>query len=96
MPITLSAQKKMRQDKKRRLTNLRTITKLKGILVKSRKKPSADNLQAAYSVIDRAAKKKVIHKNKASRLKSRLAKKKIAEKPLVKSVKKKRVKAVSS
>lgn len=33
------------------------------------------NIQAAFAAIDTAAKKQVIHKNKAARLKSRLAQK---------------------
>jgi len=38
-----------------------------------RRQPSAENLVKAYSELDKAAKKKVIHKNKAARLKGRLA-----------------------
>ena len=38
------------------------------------KKSSADTLKDAQSAIDKAAKKNVIHKNKAARLKSRAAK----------------------
>lgn len=39
-----------------------------------RKNPTAKALQKVYSQLDRAVKKKLIHKNKASRLKSRLSK----------------------
>lgn len=77
MPIIASAKKKMRQDKKRRLTNLKTLIALKKILTKARKKPSLENIKAASSIIDQAAKKKIIHKNKAARLKSRLARKEV-------------------
>lgn len=38
------------------------------------KKSSQDTLKEAQSAIDKAAKKNVIHKNKAARLKSRAAK----------------------
>ena len=38
------------------------------------KNPTAKNLSAAYRMVDRAAKKGVVHKNRAARLKSRLAK----------------------
>lgn len=75
MPVTKSARKKMRQDKKRRLTNLKVINKLKRALKEARKKPTEENLKMAVSIIDQVAKKKIIHKNKAARLKSRLAKK---------------------
>ena len=38
-----------------------------------RTSPSADNLKEVYQGLDRAAKKKYIHRKKADRLKSRLA-----------------------
>jgi len=39
----------------------------------ARKKPTPTNLKKAFSALDRAAKKKIIHKGKAARLKSRLS-----------------------
>jgi len=75
MPVTLSARKKMRQDKKRRLVNLKVLKILKNTLAKARKNPTLENIKKASSIIDQAAKKKIIHRNKAARLKSRLAKK---------------------
>lgn len=74
----------MRQDKIRRLTNSRTRGSLKTALTKARKSTTPANLSHAFSVIDQAAKKGIIHKSKAARLKSRLAKKA----PVVKSTKK--------
>ncbi|MBI3955662.1 30S ribosomal protein S20, partial [Candidatus Gottesmanbacteria bacterium] len=38
------------------------------------KKPTAKALASAFTQLDKAAKTNVIHKNKASRLKSRLSK----------------------
>lgn len=93
MPITPSARKKMRQDKKRRLVNLRVLGRFKRILSVTRKNPTSENIQKANSIIDQVAKKEIIHKNKAARLKSRLIKllKKITpEKPMKKSTKEKR------
>lgn len=75
MPIIKSAKKKLRQDKKRRVVNLKTIDKFKSALSLARKKPVLANIKAAVSLIDQAVKKKIIHQNKAARLKSRLAKK---------------------
>lgn len=65
----------MRQDKKRHAINLLVLGKLKRILSVARKNPIPKNLKLAASIIDQAAKKRIIHKNKAARLKSRLAKK---------------------
>ena len=74
MPIIHSAKKKMRADIGRRAVNLRIKRKYKNAVKEAREKPSVDRLNKAYSELDMAAKKRVIHKNKASRLKSRLAK----------------------
>jgi len=72
MPITKAAIKALRQSRKKRLNNL----KKKNALHKAVKKTSsAKELAKAQSVIDKAVKTKYIHKNKAARLKSRLAKK---------------------
>ena len=81
MPITLSAQKKMRQDKKRRLVNTKALEKFKKALSKTRKNLTEKNLTEATRELDLAVKKNLIHKNKAARLKSRLAKKLKNQKP---------------
>lgn len=77
MPIIKSAKKKMRQDKKRTVQNKQYETAYKRIIekVKKHKKgnKTADLLKQAYKVIDKAAKKNIIHKNKANRLKSSIA-----------------------
>jgi len=74
MPITTSALKALRKDKRKTKINKRIRLKLKTVIQEVEKKPTKKNLKSSYSILDRAAKKKIIHKNKASRLKSRLAK----------------------
>lgn len=74
MPITKSAKKALRRDRRRAVINLRLKRKLKAALKLARQKPTKKNLSSAYSTLDRAAKKKVIHQNKAARLKTRLMK----------------------
>lgn len=74
MPITSSAIKALRQDKKRAISNRRIRSKAKTSMDIFRKAPSQDLLSGAFSAIDRAAKKHVFHKNKAARLKSALSK----------------------
>ncbi len=74
MPLTKSALKTLRQEKRRTATNKPVRTRIKSTADAYRAKPSLDLLSAAFSALDRAAKNKVIHKNKAARLKSRLAK----------------------
>lgn len=74
MPIIKSAKKKLRQDSKRTKRNKQYEAAYKKILDqirKHKKGAKADELlKKAYKAIDKAAKKKVIHKNKANRLKS--------------------------
>lgn len=67
MPIIKSAIKKMKQDKKKAKRNISHIEAFKNLFKKNNKADS----KKAYSVIDKAAKKGVIHKNKAARLKAK-------------------------
>jgi small subunit ribosomal protein S20 len=74
MPVIRSAKKKLRQDKKRTRLNQAYRQKLKQTLKAVKKHKTAKTLKQAYQILDRAAKKKVIHQRRADRLKSRLAK----------------------
>lgn len=84
MAHTASAKKRIRQDTVRGSRNKgykrRTKTKIANAIsatTENRKK----GLSEAYSVIDKAAKKGIIHKKTAARKKSRLAKKLISLNP---------------
>jgi small subunit ribosomal protein S20 len=76
MPITRSAKKRLKQNKKRRLKNRSIKAYLKTITKKVRnaeEKTEAENfLKEAYKAYDKAVAKGVIHKNNAARHKSRL------------------------
>lgn len=74
MPVTVSAKKALRRDRRRTMVNRRIRHRLKKALKDARENPTKKLLSQAASILDRAAKKKVIHFNKAARLKSRLAK----------------------
>lgn len=78
MPIIKSAKKKLRKDIKRTKTNsgyVKTYTKLMNSLKKAKKGEKVqDILKKTYSAIDKAVKKKIIHKNKGARLKRKAAK----------------------
>ena len=80
MPNTKSAAKAMRKSARRRAYNQTTKTKfraaikdLKKAIESAEKAKSVEALQKAFATLDKAAKKGVIHKNQASRKKSRLA-----------------------
>lgn len=74
MPILKSAIKKLKQDKKRTEVNKVYRENLRRAVKEARKVKTAKAVKLAYSALDKAAKQKVIHKNKAARLKSRLMK----------------------
>lgn len=74
MPVLKHAKKKLRQDVKRTRQNKRVKTLYKDLLKKAKATPNTETMSAAFSSIDKAAKLFVIHKNKAARLKSSLAK----------------------
>ena len=97
MPIIKSAIKKVRKDKIRTARNKKRELALKALIKKARVTKSAKDIQAAFSALDKAAKVNLIHKNKASRLKSRLSKgvSTPAGKPTKKASKKKVVKKSS-
>jgi small subunit ribosomal protein S20 len=74
MPVTKSAKKALRRDRKRTVIN-KLRKKITKEAIKAFKKTLGEkDFKKAVSLIDRLAKNKVIHKNKAARLKSRLAK----------------------
>lgn len=79
MANTKQAKKRVRQAEKHRQHNasmrsmLRTyIKKVISAIAAGDQKVATDSLQAATPIIDRMANKGIIHKNKASRHKSRL------------------------
>lgn len=79
MPIIRSAKKKLRQDiKKTKRNNYYKIAYEKAMhdikKIGKDKAKATLTLKKAYSQIDKAVKKRIIHKNKAARLKSRVAK----------------------
>lgn len=74
MPIIKSAKKALRQAGRRRERNQVWKNKLKEGVKKATAEKSPAALSAAYKIIDKSAKAGIIKKNKASRMKSRLAK----------------------
>ncbi|MEI8338514.1 30S ribosomal protein S20 [bacterium] len=71
MPIIKSAKKRVRTAKKAAVRNSKTKRSVRTALKEFATKPTGKSLVSAQSNIDRAAKKGVIHKNKAARLKKR-------------------------
>ena len=74
MPVTKSAKKALRQSRQRAATNKLVRQRLKKVVAKTKRSQSVKELAEIYRTLDRATQKGIIHKNKAARLKSRLAK----------------------
>ena len=81
MPITKSAKKALKQNRKKRVFNIKRISKMRSLIKESRtlikdnkKEEALKILPQTYKAIDKAAKRGVIKKNTANRKKSRLVK----------------------
>lgn len=81
MPITKSAKKALRQNKKRRKQNLQKsrflkdqVKSLKKLIAAKDKKGATQLLPKVYKAADKAVKTNVLKKNTAGRMKSRLTK----------------------
>jgi len=73
MPVTRSAKKALRRDRRRTKINQPLKRQVKTAIKEFRKKPTKKNLRSVSSLLDRTAKKKLFHQKKSARLKSRLA-----------------------
>lgn len=73
MPILKNAKKALRASQRKHDLNQPVRSRLKTASDKVLKSRKAEDLPMAYSAIDKAAKKKLIHKNKAARLKAKLS-----------------------
>lgn len=73
MPIIKSAKKRVRVARKAAVRNSKTKRSLKTAFKAFAKSPSADSHSAAQSNVDKMLKKGLVHKNKAARMKKRLA-----------------------
>lgn len=73
MPIIKSAKKRVRTASKAAIRNSKTKRSLRSALKLLAKSPNAKAHSSVQSNIDKAAKKRVIHKNKAARLQKQAA-----------------------
>jgi small subunit ribosomal protein S20 len=74
MPVTTTAKRALRGSKNKESINKIILGKLEVATRVAKKSKTAEKITAAISLADRAAKKRVIHKNKAARIKSQLSK----------------------
>ncbi|WKZ25300.1 MAG: 30S ribosomal protein S20 [bacterium] len=74
MPVTKTAKRALRGSKRKEIVNKITLSGLEIAVKKAKKSKDLKSIQKATSLTDRAAKENTIHKNKAGRIKSQLAK----------------------
>ena len=74
MPVIKSAIKKLRKDRKRTIENDAFRNNLEKVVRAAKKTRSKRDVSLAFSVIDKAVKKHIIHANKGKRMKSSLSK----------------------
>lgn len=79
MPVTKTARRALRVSHRKKAVNDKTRETLEIALRHAKKEKTVKSITTAISQADRAAKKHVIHKNKAARIKSALSK--LASKP---------------
>lgn len=75
MPNIASAKKNMRKSRAAQIRNRAQRSALRTAVKKARGDGSPANTATAISALDRAARKGLLHKNAAARLKSQLARK---------------------
>jgi small subunit ribosomal protein S20 len=73
MPVTQSASRALRKDRKRTVINAKLRSRVRSTIKNFSENPSGEQLNQVYSIIDRAVKKNLFHANKAARMKSKLA-----------------------
>lgn len=74
MPVIKSAKKKLKQDRKKEKANKIIKIAYRDALKEAKKSKTPEKIKKAVKLVDKAVKSKIIHKNKAGRIKSSLSK----------------------
>ncbi len=73
MPVTKTAKRALRSSQKKLKVNKTLISRLEIAMRGAKKSKSEKDIKKATSLADRASKKKIIHSNKAGRIKKMLS-----------------------
>lgn len=87
MPVIKSAKKKLRRDRKIEKINKLFKNKFAKAIKEAKKSKTNEKIKIAVRLTDIATKKRIIHKNKAARIKSSLSKLSVKNKTTKKSPK---------
>jgi small subunit ribosomal protein S20 len=74
LPTHKSVEKRLKTSKKANIKNKQIKTRIKTLIKKTETVSDETSLRQTTSLVDSAARKSIIHPNKAARIKSRLAK----------------------
>lgn len=74
MPVTKTAKRALRGSLRKQKVNKALMSRLEIAMRMAKKDRKEKDIKTAISLTDRVAKKKIIHKNKAARMKSSLSK----------------------
>lgn len=74
MPVTKTAKRALRVSDRKKSMNTTIIVSLEKAIRSAKKSKTVASIQRVYALADRAVKKDIIHKNKASRIKSSISK----------------------
>lgn len=74
MPVTKTAKRALRVSKRKTTVNSKIRSSLEIAMRVAQKSKKKNDIEKATSLTDRAAKKGIVHKNKAARIKSSLSK----------------------
>lgn len=74
MPVTKTAKRALRGSLRKQKVNKALMSRLEIAIRLAKKDKKDENVITAISLADRASKKKIIHPNKAARIKSSLSK----------------------
>lgn len=74
MPILKNAKKALRVSKKKTDINHKVKARIKTMVDHVKKEANTENVSKAFSAIDKAKKKNIIHPNKAAHLKAAVSK----------------------
>jgi len=89
VPVTKTAKRALRSSSKKAAVNKSIAADLEVAIRIARKNKKRKDINRAMSLADKAAKKHVIHRNKAARIKSQLSKLRAPKKSVKKASKKK-------
>lgn len=74
MPVTKTAKRALRISTKKESINKLILVKLDAAIRQAKKSKTLVKVSRVVSLADRAAKRRIIHKNKAARIKSQMTK----------------------